>query len=132
MIRRFKWLYLCSVLSFACGSDTDVDEGAELDLVEVKNIFLNGCSFAACHGPELGAGGLVLKPEPLPALIDAVSTAVPGRRLVVPGSLMDSYLYEKLTEEAPTAGDPMPPSVPLDDARLNLVRRWIEAGAPAE
>ncbi|MEE2757360.1 MAG: hypothetical protein VYA30_11890 [Myxococcota bacterium] len=129
---RLRQVYLCLILSIGCGGETGHDEDGTPDLVDVKNVFINGCSFAACHGPELGAGGLVLKPEPLTTLVEAVSTAIPGKGLVVPGSLNDSYLFEKLTEERPAAGDPMPPSVPLDDTRLDLVRRWIEAGAPTE
>ena len=130
--RRFSVVWPFILCLFACGDASEQDIVAEIDLFEVKTLFLNRCSFAACHGPELGAGGLVLKPEPLTAIVDVPSKVGENKLLVVPFSPDESYLYEKITSQMPAFGDPMPPSVPLDSETLDLVRRWIEDGAPTE
>ena len=56
-----------------------------------------------------------------------------GLNLVTPGSLEESFLWEKMViEEAHELyGNPMPPlAFPrLDEASMNRVRDWIEAGA---
>ena len=130
--RRLSGVWLFILCLFACGDASEQDIVTEIDLVEVKTLFLNRCSFAACHGPELGAGGLVLKPDPLKAMVEVPSNVVENKVLIVPFSPDQSYLYEKITSQMPAFGDPMPPSVRLDGETLDLVRRWIEDGASIE
>ena len=58
---------------------------------------------------------------------------------VVPGDPQASFLYWKILGHDPSddavavVGDPMPISgFPMSPDRLDLVKRWIEAGAPRE
>ncbi|HMV69817.1 MAG TPA: hypothetical protein PKA64_23455, partial [Myxococcota bacterium] len=55
------------------------------------------------------------------------STGVP---YVVPGDADGSYLVQKLEGADGITGDPMPVGGSLDPADLQVVRDWIEAGAP--
>ena len=58
------------------------------------------------------------------------------RRYVRPGDPANSYLYNKLAggpygEKSPgVASDPMPSSATLSPAEVQMVKRWIEQGAP--
>jgi hypothetical protein len=99
---------------------------------DVRNIFQMSCSFSSCHGMGRGAGGLSLLPDPIASIVDVNAIGSPGKILVVPGSISDSYLMDKLSNEMQEVGDRMPPSVALEPDRLAVLRRWIEAGAPAE
>lgn len=52
---------------------------------------------------------------------------------VVPGNAAASYLYRKINGGplcAVMPNDPMPPAAPLDSVTIDVIRRWIEAGAP--
>lgn len=99
-------------------------------------VLLPWCSFSSCHG-EAGAGGLVLDDEgAFDALVGVTSTAVDMPR-VAPGDPERSYLYRLLSECEPevqgVTARHMPVGAPtlLDPALINLVKAWIEAGAPA-
>ncbi len=58
------------------------------------------------------------------------------RRYVRPGDPARSYLYNKIAggpyadKEPGVASDPMPSTAPLPAAQIELVKRWIEQGAP--
>jgi hypothetical protein len=56
-----------------------------------------------------------------------------GFNLITPGSLEDSFLWEKMEIEVAHElyGNPMPPlAFPrLDEVSMNRVREWIESGA---
>ncbi len=97
----------------------------------------HGCNQDACHG-SAAAGALDLRADV--AWAQLVERPAAGSRLdrVEPGDRDLSYLWHKLLAasrpaEAPTiSGSPMPiGSAPLDDDELELLRRWIYAGAPA-
>lgn len=113
----------------ATDTSAEVEEPAPT-LTEIRTeLFTPGCSFSTCHGGRSGAAGLNLATNPYSALVDVEANDAPGRILVVPGDVAASYLYEKLTSDTPAAGERMPPGSPLDERRLSMVRRWIEAGA---
>lgn len=95
-----------------------------------ERVFTPSCTFLACHSGASPAGGLGLDTDTAhTALVDAMAMGVPGRIRVVAGDPDGSYLIEKLTATMPAAGDPMPPTAPLEAGRIELVRAWIEAGA---
>ena len=133
--RILSILLLSPLLFLGCG---DESSGGEMmadgppALDEVRQVFAMSCSFSSCHSTDRGAGGLTLQVEPLKALVGVPSTGATDRILVVPGQPDDSYLMEKLTVEMPALGDRMPPSTSLDSARLDLIVRWIQTGAPTE
>jgi hypothetical protein len=102
-----------------------------------RTVFARSCSTLSCHGAS-GAGGLTLAGDAayrnlvgVPATNPAAHDA--GLLRVVPGDPDSSFLMQKL-RGALTAGEgtPMPQvGFPLSAARVELVRRWIAAGAPA-
>jgi hypothetical protein len=98
----------------------------------VQQVFDDSCS--SCHT------GAALDLSDGRAWSDLVNHAPPadeacGHTLVVPGDPASSYLYQKLTNAHPCAGQQMPldelfDSAPLPDCVTGLIRAWIEAGAP--
>lgn len=97
------------------------------------------CTFACHSGGEFAAGGLDLEVEPRAALVEQNATAavcVGGGQRVVPFEPEASLLYlkvaAKLESEPAPCGDTMPPgSEPaLPEEQVELIREWIEAGAP--
>jgi hypothetical protein len=103
-----------------------------------RKIFTPSCALPSCHGAA-GAGGLMLGAGiaygnliGVPATNMAAHAA--GLLRVAPGDPDGSFLIRKL-EGALTAdeGTPMPQAgsrLPQD--RIDLLRRWISAGAPAD
>jgi hypothetical protein len=116
-----------------CDDGEPVDPGPPPTLAEVQaEVFTKSCVFTACHKGGAPAGKLSL--EPGEAFANLVNTPViglgaEGRTRVVPSDVDASYIMEKLTSGAPTFGDQMPPTLPLEADRLDMVRRWIADGA---
>ena len=96
-----------------------------------------GCTHSMCHGGG-GMSGLDLRADvAYENLIEVKSSNSPLPR-VMPGEPDESFLYNKLrAATAPGSvtieGSPMPSGLPaLSREHLEVVRRWIEAGAPRE
>jgi hypothetical protein len=118
----------------------------------------NGCAVAQCHGAfSLGNlkmdsrasayKNLVGQKAAGPCITDAGSTpdgamtpnpganttvcgcAPSGKTRVVPGNPDDSLLVQKLSDNT-SCGDRMPPTgLPLSEEAIDLVTKWIAAGA---
>lgn len=97
---------------------------------------LSNCTTRSCHGEAGRRGNLVLTPErAYEELVDrpAVQAAAAsrGKKRVVPGDPDASFLLQKLAEPAADEGARMPlGNPPLSPEDLDLIRRWIAAGAP--
>lgn len=92
-------------------------------------VFDVSCASSGCHDgsawPDLSAG------QAYGNIVNIESTQ--GLPLVYPGRPDSSYLYLKLLPDAPISGGRMPLGGPyLDAASLEIVRAWIERGAPAD
>jgi hypothetical protein len=103
-----------------------------------RTIFTPSCATTSCHGAAR-AGGLGLTPDVAytdlvghPPANEAARAA--GLLRVAPGDPEHSFLLRKLDGAlAPEEGERMPrvgTSLPLHS--IDLVRRWIVAGAPAD
>lgn len=120
----------------ACGDDGG-DDAATLARVQAE-VFDVGCTVQSCHSATAKAGDLVLAAGRARAeLVDVpaaqAKAAAEGKRRVVAGDPDASFLLTKCT--APLAadyGEVMPWGNPdgLGAEELDLLRRWIEAGAP--
>jgi hypothetical protein len=104
-----------------------------------KRIFAKNCAFSGCHGTSNPQAGLTLVGDHVyESLVDKVATAsaaqFAGKKLVVPGAPETSFLMDKLEGKlGPGEGDPMPfGRRPLRDADVEVIRKWILAGAPKE
>lgn len=124
------WLAVGLAL-FSAGCSDDETSGVEPTFSNVRaDVFAVSCSFKACHSGSAPSAGLNLETGAHANIVNVSAQDVPTEILVVPGDVEASYLFTKLTSDTPAAGDRMPVGTPLDDERTDLVRRWIEAGAP--
>lgn len=102
-------------------------------------IFDKSCAFSGCHGTTNPQAGLVLEgPGVYEHLVGKVASAsaaaFAGKKLVVPGAPETSFLMDKLEGKlGPGEGDPMPRDrKPLSAAQIEVLRKWILAGAPKD
>jgi hypothetical protein len=102
-----------------------------------QRIFAMRCTAPSCHGAA-GAGGLMLTPGAAYGALVAVPATNPAARAagllrVLPDAPDRSFLVRKLEGAlGPDEGDRMPMGSTLPARDLALIRRWIEAGAPAD
>jgi len=105
-----------------------------------KVVFENhGCTTSICHG-SAATGGLNLEPEhAYDNLVDVAAQSVPGWLRVRTGEKDHSLLWRNLAAktlpneyQAPLRAMPLDPVPALSDDELELVRLWIEVGAPRE
>ena len=97
---------------------------------------LSNCTTRSCHGPAGAKGALVLTADVaydqlvgVPA--DNAVAKAKGTLRVKPGDPDASFLVQKLGTPAAGEGDRMPQrSGPSAAEELDLLRRWIAAGAP--
>ena len=112
----------------------EIKEGAELvaDLDgpilwsrHIRPLFEGAC--VQCHLSGARRGEYRLD---TPTLLRQPGSENPGLPLVVPGDPEASYLYRKLVDRIPPAGDQMPlDTPPLAPHGKALVRQWILEGA---
>lgn len=85
-----------------------------------------------CHTPNaLNVGGLNLQSSTTSSLIGVASAFVPGGRLVTPGSLARSVLFEKINCADPQHGTRMRPTDAMTLRDQAKVRDFILQSAPA-
>lgn len=135
MGRHLLGLVLGASLLGACGDGEDAEPEATFSAVSASVITISGCGSGLCHAAA-ALGGFAVgnsKDELHAALVDQPATgrdcASSGLVRVVPGKPNESLLYLKIESDSPPCGDEMPVGAPLDAAEIDLVRRWIEAGA---
>lgn len=98
------------------------------------NVFNTSCAVSGCHrgagaplGLDLSAGNA------RDNLVNVDSREVPDLLRVDPGDPDDSYLVMKIEGAPGIVGARMPRGrPPLSDEQIQLIRAWIEAGAPAD
>jgi hypothetical protein len=103
-----------------------------------RQVFAVSCASVSCHGAA-ASGGLTLATGSAYANLVGVPATNPaahaaGLLRVVPGDPDASFLLDKLTGMLTAdEGDPMPRvGARLPTAHIDLIRRWIAAGAPAD
>jgi hypothetical protein len=118
--------------SRVAGDPKDCQSSATFEQIQRRVFGARGCRVETCHG-SARSGGLDLRVGAAhAALVGAAATGAPGSLRVVPGDSAESFLVRKLAGVlAPGEGDRMP-SVgrPVSALELDLVRAWIDAGAP--
>jgi len=120
-------LGLLIAATLALGGATEGD-AAPVDFArEVRPILSDRCF--ACHGPdaETREAGLRLDVE------EEAFADLGGYAAIVRGDVQASELWHRVSAERP--GDRMPPpdfGEPLDAAEIDVLRRWIDEGAPWE
>jgi PKD repeat protein len=97
-----------------------------------QQIFSQSCAFSSCHGGAAPAQGLDLSEgAAYGEIVNAPSNQVPSLDLIEPSDPDNSYLYQKVTDDSPISGSRMPRgAAPLSQQLIDLLRDWIERGAP--
>lgn len=126
----------------ATASDTDPDDSSSGDpdptatptttsyAADIAPLWAQGCVDPNCHGTP-PSGGLTLTGDSYGALVNAQATINGAYTRVIPGDPAGSLLLQKLTSTQPAdAGTPMPPTGPVPQAAIDLVRLWIEEDCP--
>jgi hypothetical protein len=112
-----------------------VTQAATFDVVQ-QTIFSPRCAIPTCHDSRTRSGDLILEPgQSYPQLVgvepDIESAADAGLLRVDPGDADNSFILIKLEGPPPVYGSRMPlTGALLSDAEVDLIRRWIVAGAP--
>jgi hypothetical protein len=94
-----------------------------------SQVFSVSCVFSACHKGAAPAAEMGLEGDAYAQIVDVPSMQVPAKVRVKPGDPDGSYLMDKLLGKQ-TVGLQMPQGAMLEAERLDLIRRWILAGAP--
>jgi len=108
-------LWICFNSALLTAQDAPVDFGRD-----IQPIFRENCY--GCHGPSQQIRGI---------RVDQRRSLMPNRvgannARIIPGNSEGSRLYLALTGRQ---GVQMPPAGPLSPAQIEIVRRWIDAGA---
>jgi len=123
-------------LTFTCKPARHAGGSATFATIQQK-VFDATCATPSCHGAAAAAGGLNLAAGSAYGNLVGISAANPaagaaGVLRVVPGDPDHSFLLQKLLGQIGAAeGSRMPlVGTPVSPANLDLIRRWIAAGAP--
>ncbi len=96
-------------------------------------VFNTSCAVSGCHLGGTSPFGLDLSDgQAFGTLVGVASREVPGLLRVEAGNATDSYLFIKISGGSRIASGTarMPLGrAPLSDEQIDLVRRWIDAGA---
>jgi len=111
-----------------------VEGGGELaTFTRVQNeVFNAGCAFSGCHGGSSPAQGLNLSAgQSYNMIVNTPSAQQPSVDRIEPNDPEASYLYLKIIGDPSISGSRMPRGAPpLSQELMDLVRDWIERGAP--
>ncbi|MBD3673061.1 MAG: DUF1553 domain-containing protein [Planctomycetaceae bacterium] len=118
---NLRLLLSMMVVSLSCGFSVSAEESAPDFTRDILPIFDARCTY--CHGEDEQKGGLSL--HELGHLKRGGDRAVP----VVPGKSEESLLYKALVEDGDLPRMPLEDD-PLSAEEIDLIKRWIDAGAP--
>lgn len=113
--RRIAWT--CALALVACGTSND-DRPQTAAYVSAA-ILVPYCGRAACHSSATRAHNLNFG-----SVDDAIAT-MQSEGVVVPGDAPASRLVTVLTDPSRV----MPPDMPLPNADIELITRWVADGA---
>jgi predicted small lipoprotein YifL len=114
------------------GGSSAPPAGLQPTLASIQdNVFTVTCAVSGCHGGASAQFGLRLDPGfSYGNLINVPSPRDSSLIRVVPGDPDASFLIQKL-DGTQTLGERMPDGGPyLTTATVNVIRKWIEDGAP--
>ena len=90
------------------------------------------CAQVGCHaGPNPQQGQNLEGANAYANIVNVPSTEMPSLKRVMPGDAANSYLFMKITGAPGIIGSQMPlAGGPLTAGDIELIRQWINAGAP--
>ncbi|MFN7805460.1 MAG: DUF1549 domain-containing protein, partial [Planctomycetaceae bacterium] len=113
-------LWLLAVAPLAAAEPAPIDY-----LRDIRPLLSRTCY--NCHGPDEGERKAGLR---LDRRADATATLETGSRAIVPGKVTESELWERITTTDAQLKMPPGGSGELTPPQVELIRRWIEQGAP--
>ena len=123
-----------AALWVACpGRIEDPDRFRECMIDVEVDVFRQTCGASGCHvaGSTAAAGLDLTSPGVASRLVNTPSSC--NGKLLLSGPA-DGYLLEKVTQQTPTCGGPMPVNGSLTDEELRCLRRWttsaFDGGTP--
>ena len=95
-------------------------------------IIQNNCAVSGCHGNGSSQFGLNMDlPNMYNNTVNVLAAQDSGRFRINPGNAEESFLYRKVDPSLSQAGSPMPLNrTPLNSSQLEVLRTWINEGAP--
>lgn len=113
--------------------DADDDSGVPAGTVDWGTIYADivepNCALGGCHDDKAGAGSLRMGSAC--GAFEALQQAGPcAQPRMTPGD-EDSFILEKLRDEAPSCGFRMPTTGRLSESDIARVAEWVESGARA-
>jgi hypothetical protein len=117
-------------------NNNNTNNSGPVKFTQVVPILRTNCAtFDSCHGsatsvfPPRIANARMATADDVRAALEG-TTASGGRLLIKPGDAAGSYLFVRLTDPSAGPSGLMPLGMdPLDDADIELIRRWINEGA---
>ena len=96
----------------------------------IQPILTKNCATEDCHiGPKPAKKLDLSEGKAFKSMVSVVSREYPKKKIVAPGNLEQSYLYDKLTGNQ-DEGDRMPSGKKaLPKEQIELIKKWILAGA---
>lgn len=117
MVRAMYRLALVGVIALMACDQTENNRPATLEYI-TEAILQPSCAQSVCHSSYTMEQGYAF---------DTVEIARPSlRQIVVPGDSAGSLLYSCLTRPVKR----MPYDAPLQDKDIELIKLWIDSGAP--
>jgi len=128
---------LLVLLAFVCVAGcekedaiVDPDPDDEVTFSQVQAIFNASCAVSGCHAGASPQQGMNLSAGVAYAnIVNVASVQNPALSRITPDDPDNSYLFRKISGTNIT-GSRMPLGGTLSAAQIDLVRDWIEAGAP--
>ena len=100
------------------------------DIQPIFSVFCANCHVAGGIADNQGIDLRLVAGQSYNGLINRRSVQNTGLTLVVPGDSSQSLLWMKVSMNNPPVGGRMPFALsPLDQASIDLIRRWIDEGA---
>nr|HEX4317152.1 c-type cytochrome domain-containing protein [Kofleriaceae bacterium] len=119
MVRCFAIALALTTAACSATSDTRPETA---DYV-IQAILVPACGRGGCHTEDTQPHGLAF--DTIANAKTALATRDRGRQMVIAGDPDNSELVTVLVDTR----SPMPPDQPLADADIDLIARWIAAGA---
>ncbi len=134
-MRFYTFLFVLFAFVFVSGCEKDdaivnPDPDDEVTFSQVQAIFNSSCAVSGCHAGSSPTGSMDLSAGVAYAnIVNVASVQNPALSRITPNDPENSYLFRKLTGTN-ISGNRMPLGGTLSAAQIDLVRDWIEAGAP--
>lgn len=115
-------------------ADGPVDDGTPVsfaqDIQPILSTYCAGCHVSGGLADREGIALRLVAGQSYGGLVNQRSVQDDSFTLVVPGDSSQSLMWMKVSMDDPPVGARMPFQLPpLDDARIELIRRWIDEGA---